>query len=268
MEWLQAVFLGLIQGVTEFLPISSSGHLVLMPHLFGWQDQGLSFDVAVNTGTLVAVVFYFRGDIRELIVGFWRSLSGGGLRENRAGYLAWALGFATIPVGVAGLLVKDHVATLGRDPMVIAAASIFFGLLLWWADRGGARERGLGALTWKDGLWIGVGQMLALIPGASRSGVTMTAGLFLGYDRETAARFSFLLAIPVGVLAGGLELVELVQSRPTAQEWLFMAIGFVVSMVSAFLVIGWLLAWVKSRNMTVFVVYRILLGIFVFILLT
>jgi undecaprenyl-diphosphatase len=265
MEWLPAVLLGLIQGITEFLPISSSGHLVLMPHLFGWQDQGLIFDVAVNTGTLVAVLFYFRHDVKDLLIGFVRSLRSGGLKENPHGYLAWAVGLATIPIGMAGLLFKDHVATLGRDPLVIAVASIFFGMLLWFSDRNPHPEKRLAGLSWRDAVLIGIGQVFALVPGASRSGVTMTAALFLGFNREAAARFSFLMAIPVGLLAGGLEFVELLQSQPSNREWGFMAVGFLVSMLSAFLVIRWLLAWVKSRNMTVFVVYRVLLGLVIFI---
>ncbi|MBF0446748.1 MAG: undecaprenyl-diphosphate phosphatase [Magnetococcales bacterium] len=266
MDWLQAVVLGLVQGLTEFLPISSSGHLVLMPHLFGWQDQGLAFDVAVNTGTLVAVLYYFRKEVWALVLGFFRSLRPGGLADNSDGHLAWAVGLATIPVGLFGLLFKETVSTLGRDPVVIAAASILFGLLLWYADRNGRRERGIGGLNWRDAVFIGVGQALALIPGASRSGVTMTAGLLLGFDRETAARFSFLMAIPVGLLAGGLELSEFFQSQPTAREWGVMGVGFLISMVSAFLVIHWLLAWLKSRNMTPFVIYRLLLGGLILIL--
>jgi undecaprenyl-diphosphatase len=267
MEWLQAIFLGLVQGITEFLPISSSGHLILMPYPFGWQDQGLIFDVAVNTGTLVAVIFYFRHEVKDILGGFARSLHKGGLTDNPSGYLAWAVGLATIPVGFAGLLLKDQVATFGRDPMVVAVASIFFGLMLWIADRRTRLDRGLTGLTWRDAVLIGIGQVFALIPGTSRSGVTMTAGLFLGFDRETAARFSFLMAIPVGLLAGGLEFIELLHTKPTLHEWGFMAVGFMVSMFSALLVIRWLMAWVKSRNMTVFVVYRVLLGIIVFIVI-
>ncbi|MBF0453836.1 MAG: undecaprenyl-diphosphate phosphatase [Magnetococcales bacterium] len=266
MAWLQAIILGLVQGVTEFLPISSSGHLILMPHLFGWEDQGLVFDVAVNTGTLVAVLFYFRADLKDLLRGFFRSLRVGGLQHNPSGYLAWGVGLATIPVGLVGLAFKEQVATLGRDPLVIAAASMVFGVVLWLSDRK-VGSRVMGGLTWKDAVLIGMGQVFALIPGASRSGVTITAGLFLGFDRETAARFAFLLAIPVGLLAGGLEFMTLVQSQPSLSQWSFLAVGFFVALFSAFGVIHWLLAWVKSRNMTLFVVYRILLGLLIVFLI-
>ncbi len=265
MEWLQAIFLGLIQGITEFLPISSSGHLILMPYPFGWKDQGLIFDVAVNTGTLVAVMLHFRRELLELLSGFGRSLRRGGLENNHSGHLAWAVGLSTIPVGLSGLLLKNEVATFGRDPMVVAIASIFFGIVLWVADRKVNDDKGLDELTLREAVVIGLWQVFALIPGTSRSGVTMTAGMLLGFNRETAARFSFLMAIPVGLLAGGLEFIELLRLQPTLEEWGFMAVGFMVSMVSALLMIRWLLAWVRSRNMTVFVVYRVLLGIIVFI---
>jgi undecaprenyl-diphosphatase len=268
MEWLQAVFLGLIQGVTEFLPISSSGHLILMPYMFGWRDQGLIFDVAVNTGTLMAVIIYFRHEIKNLISGFSRSLQKGGLNNNPQGYLAWGVGIATIPIGIAGLFLKDHVETYLRHPHVVGAASIFFAIFLWFSDRNGSDKKTINDLTWRDAVIIGCGQVFALIPGASRAGMTMTAALFLGFNRESAAKFSFLMAIPVGLLAGGLEFLELIKTQPTFEQWGYVAVGFVVAMVSAILVIHWLLDWVKSRNMTVFVVYRILLGVLIFMVVT
>ncbi|MBF0195477.1 MAG: undecaprenyl-diphosphate phosphatase [Magnetococcales bacterium] len=268
MEWLQAVFLGLIQGITEFLPISSSGHLILAPYVFDWQDQGLIFDVAVNTGTLMAVIIYFRREIKDLIIGFVCSLQKGGLNNNPQGYLAWAVGFATIPVGIAGLLFKDHIETYLRHPHVVGAASIFFAIFLWLSDRNSSDTKTINKLTWRDAVIIGMGQVFALIPGASRAGMTMTAALFLGYNRESAAKFSFLMAIPVGVLAGGLEFLELINNKPSFAEWSYVAVGFVVAMISAMLVIHWLLDWVKSRNMTVFVVYRILLGAIIFIVVS
>jgi undecaprenyl-diphosphatase len=268
MEWLQAVFLGLIQGVTEFLPISSSGHLIFMPYLFGWQDQGLIFDVAVNTGTLMAVIIYFRLDIKNLIVGFSLSFRKGGLSNNHQGYLAWAVGLATIPVGLAGLFLKDYIETYLRHPHVVGAASIFFGIFLWFSDRNSNNRKTINDISWRDAIIIGVGQVFALIPGASRAGMTMTAALFMGYNRESAAKFSFLMAIPVGLLAGGLEFIELINNNPTLEEWGYVAVGFVVAMVSAMIVIHWLLNWVKSRNMTVFVVYRVLLGVLIFMVIT
>jgi undecaprenyl-diphosphatase len=268
MEWLQAVFLGLIQGVTEFLPISSSGHLILMPYIFGWQDQGLIFDVAVNTGTLMAVIIYFRHDIKNLIDGFIHSLQKGGLNNNPQGYLAWGVGFSTIPIGIAGLLLKDHVEIYLRHPHVVGAASIFFAGFLWFSDRNSSNKKTIDKLTWRDAVIIGCGQVFALIPGASRAGMTITAALFLGYNRESAAKFSFLMAIPVGLLAGGVEFLELVNNNPTIEQWGYVAVGFMVAMLSAILVIHWLLEWVKSRDMTVFVVYRILLGVLIFLVVS
>ncbi|MBF0382526.1 MAG: undecaprenyl-diphosphate phosphatase [Magnetococcales bacterium] len=268
MEWLQAVFLGLIQGVTEFLPISSSGHLILTPYIFGWQDQGLIFDVAVNTGTLMAVVIYFRHDIQNLISGFRRSLNRGGLQNNPQGYLAWSVAIATIPIGLAGLFLKDHVETYLRHPHVVAAASIIFAIFLWLSDRNGRERKNIDELSWRDAVIIGVGQVFALIPGASRAGMTMTAALFIGYNRESAAKFSFLMAIPVGLLAGGLQFLELLKTHPTVEQWGYVAVGFVVAMVSAILVIHWLLDWVKSRDMTIFVAYRILLGAIIFMVIS
>ena len=260
MEWIQATILGLIQGITEFLPISSSGHLVLVPHVFGWVDQGLMFDVAANTGSLLAVIVYFRRDVGRLIQGFARSLSPGGLLDNEDGRLAWSIVLATVPVGLAGLLFKDRIATLARDPVVVGFASIVFGVLLYWADRSGTRHRALGTLVWRDALWIGLAQALALVPGASRSGVTITAGLLIGFTRGDAARFSFLMAIPVGVLAGGLELLDLARLSPTPHDWAVMGWGLLVSALSAYLVIDWLLSWLQRQTMTVFVVYRLVLG--------
>ncbi|MBF0620466.1 MAG: undecaprenyl-diphosphate phosphatase [Magnetococcales bacterium] len=266
MEWTNAVILALIQGITEFLPISSSGHLVLAPYLFGWSDQGLMFDIAANTGTLLAVVFYFRRDIIRLLNGLFRSISQRSLKDNEDARIAWALGWATVPVGLAGLTFKTEVATLARDPLVIGVTSILFGLLLWWSDQRGSRNRIMESITWKDVLFIGCAQALALIPGTSRSGVTMTAALFAGLDREAAARFSFLMAVPVGFIAAGLDFKDLLEANLTTDGWIGMSIGLVVSALSAYIVIHWLMSWLRRQTMTVFVVYRLLLGGLIFAL--
>ncbi|MBF0212416.1 MAG: undecaprenyl-diphosphate phosphatase [Magnetococcales bacterium] len=266
MDWLHSIVLGIVQGITEFLPISSSAHLILVPRLLGWPDQGLMFDIAANTGSLIAVLVYFRKDVVHLTQGFVRTLRPGGFVNNPEGYMAWALGWATIPIGLAGLFFKHHIETLARDPAVIGTTSIFFGVLLWVADRRGIRSRGLDSLTWKDAVLIGVAQMFALIPGTSRSGVTMTAALFSGFTREAAARFAFLMAIPVGVLAAGLEFRDLFLLSPSLSEWLFMGVGLVVSGISAFAVIYWLMAWLRHQSLVPFAVYRIILGVFIFIL--
>lgn len=287
MTYTQAVVLALVQGVTEFLPISSSAHLVLVPYLLGWPDQGLGFDVATNTGTLLAVIVYLRRELAAVTVAGLRSLtagvrgagrhddSGGGTAEVPSrgaeadgrprlppeARLAWGIALATVPVAVAGLLAHDWVATAGRNPLLIAATSIGFGLLLWWADRAGARRRELESVTWGDAAFVGLAQALALVPGASRSGITITAGLARGFTREEAARFSFLLYVPVGVLAAGLELWDFVgEGAPVAAVGPTL-LGFAVAGVAAYLTIGALLAWVRRQNLTVFVVYRVALGL-------
>lgn len=257
MDWSHAFWLALVQGLTEFLPISSSGHLILMPHIFGWKDQGLYFDVATNTGTLFAVLVYLRREVRDLLVAWVKSLAGGGLqREAR---LAWAVLWATIPVGLAGLLMAKFAGDALRTPMVIAATSIFFGILLWWADRqcrGQRDEYDVGA---RDVIVIGVAQALALIPGTSRSGITMTAGVFQGLSREGAARFSFLLAIPVSILAGGLDVVHLI-TNPETLPWGVFAFAMLVAFVSGYACIDIFLRLISRIGFTPFVIYRVLLG--------
>lgn len=265
MSLLQAVILALLQGITEFLPISSQAHLILAPYLFGWQDQGLVFDVATNTGTLLAVVLYFRRDLLGLSRGLVAGMAGGGTAAPVEGMpparLLAALVLGTIPVAVAGLWFYDFIAGEARSPALIAAMSIGFGLLLWVGDRWGRRRRELGTLTLADALWIGLAQAVALIPGTSRSGVTITLALLLGFTRPAAARFSFLLAIPVGLLAAAKDVLDVWGGAVPATQTLPLLVGFVVSAVSAYAVIGWLLRWLERQTLTVFVVYRVALGL-------
>ncbi|MEO5328737.1 MAG: undecaprenyl-diphosphate phosphatase [Magnetococcus sp. THC-1_WYH] len=264
MDWTHAVVLGIVQGITEFLPISSSGHLILIPHFFGWPDQGLGFDIAVNNGSLIALIVYFRKDIVKILTAFFATFRPGGWKKDFHGRLAWWLGIGTIPIGLAGITCKPLVETLARDPLVIGVTAVTFGLLLGFSDRMGQRLRSLSDIGAKEAIIIGCAQALALIPGTSRSGVTITAGLFLNLDRESAARFSFLLAIPVSVLAGLLEMIEWIRLPPVPEEWIPMAVGFIASGVTSFLVIHWLLNWIRSRSLTVFVVYRLILGVVLF----
>ncbi len=275
MTVLQAILLGLIQGITEFLPISSSAHLILLPYVLGWEDHGLRFDVVTNAGTLLAAVVYFRHDLadagRRMLADVRRMLisrsgdpragvprSDG--RPDRPG-LAPAVLLASVPILAIALVFYDWFATAAREPVLIAATSIGFGILLWWADRAAKHVRRLDDLTWRDCAWIGAGQALALIPGTSRSGITITAGLFLGFTRHAAARFSFLLAIPVGLLALVKDAADLARGELPAAELAPLAVGFLTSTVSAYLVIGWLLAWLRRQDMTLFVIYRVLLGL-------
>jgi undecaprenyl-diphosphatase len=255
----QAVALALVQAITEFLPVSSSGHLVLMPRLLGWSDQGLEFDIATNTGTLLAVVAYFRADLVRLVRGTAASLRSRDACVPEA-RLAWALLLGTVPAALVGLLIKDWVATAARGWKVIAINAVVYGVLLLVADLAGSKRRPLGEIGRREGLLIGLAQALALVPGTSRSGVTMTAALAMGYTRDTAARFSFLLAVPIGVLVGGNQLVDLARGVPLGVEPAALAVGIAVSAVAGYGVIALLLGWVRRRSLAVFAIYRLLLA--------
>ncbi len=241
----------------DFLPISSSAHLILLPYLSGWQDQGLAFDVAVHVGTLAAVVAYFRTDLTQMSAAWWGQVRGGPASADSR--LAWAVLLGTIPVGLAGLLFNDLIELHLRSPLVIAATTLLFGLLLGWADWRGRRQRSEHQLRWADVFWIGCAQALALIPGTSRSGITMTAGLLLGLTREGAARFSFLLSIPVITLAGGLQTLKLIQAGPVV-PWGSILLGTLTAALSAYLCIHLFLKFLQRIGMAPFVIYRLALG--------
>lgn len=260
MDFWQTTALAILQGITEFLPISSSAHLILLPWLMGWEDQGLGFDLAVHLGTLTAVVVYFRRELIAMSHDWFQSVA----RREPIGEsrLAWAVILGTIPVGIAGLLFQDAVATILRAPMVIAVTTVAYGLLLWWADARWRGERDEHSLTWRDVLIVGCAQALALVPGTSRSGITMTAALMCGLSREGAARFSFLLAIPVTALAGGLIIVELIL-RPQPVDWSMLWLGALISAVTAFLCIHYFLRLLTRFGFTPYVVYRLLLGLLI-----
>lgn len=257
MTLFQVVVLALIQGITEFLPISSSAHLILPSQLLGWPDQGLAFDVAVHVGTLVAVVWYFRNDLRLLIVDWFRGLASGAPSEH--GKLGWWIILATIPAGIAGLLFNSLVETYARSLVVIATNTLVFGVLLGIADRLGVRAKSLSAMGWRQALCIGFAQALALIPGTSRAGITITAALALGFDRVAAARFSFLLSIPIIALSGLFKGVELLGQGSV--DWYSIVIGALVSGVTAYLCIGAFLAVINRIGMMPFVGYRVMLGV-------
>jgi undecaprenyl-diphosphatase len=262
MSPIQIVVLALVQAVTEFLPISSSGHLILIPRLLGWGDQGLSFDIATNTGTLLAVILYFRRDLagvaREALAApaVWRPDAPAGAR------LAWLLLLGTLPAAVVGLLAHRWISTAGRNPVLIACDLIVWGLLLGVADRFARERRDEGSLSPRDALLVGCAQALALVPGTSRSGITITALLLLGLSRPAAARFSFLLAVPVGLLAEAKDLLDhLLGDGIEAGALTAMLLGVVVSAVAGYAVIAWLLAWLRRRSLMVFVVYRVAFGL-------
>lgn len=257
IEWWQAVLLATVQGLSEFLPISSSGHLVLLPRLFGWTDQGLAFDVAVHVGTLLGVLVYFRRDLLPLARGGIAFVSGD--REDPHGRLAFNLIVGTIPVGVVGLLFNDVIEEKLRSPLVVAFQLAVFGIVLWLADRLSARSRSESSLSVGQALLIGCAQALALVPGTSRSGITITAGLFSGLTREAAARFSFLLAVPVMTAAGLSELVSFASSDAVV-DVRALVLGTLVSAVTGFAVIHFFLRWLTRYGVLPYVLYRLALG--------
>ena len=253
----QTFFLALLQGLTEFLPISSSAHLILLPLLNGWKDQGLAFDVAVHIGSLTAVIWYFRSDLIIMSKDWGSSvIQRQSVGESR---LAWAVLLGTIPVGLAGLIFHDFISTELRSPLVIAATTIGFGLLLGWADWKAKQTRNEHSLTWSDVAFVGFAQAIALIPGTSRSGITMTAGLMLGLERAAAARFSFLLSIPVIVLSGGLETLKLIKAD-TVVDWTTLLLASGLSALAAYLCIFLFLKLISRMGMWPFVLYRLVLG--------
>ena len=257
MDLLQIVILAIVQGLTEFLPISSSAHLILVPRFLGWQDQGIAFDVAVHIGTLSAVLWYFRHELIPLYQDWQNSL-----RQRKMigdSMLAWGVLLGTIPVGLAGLLISDYMQYL-RTPLLIASTTIIFGLLLWYGDSAGKKQKSEHQLTILHILAIGLAQAIALIPGTSRSGITITMALLLGYTRTGAARFSFLLSIPVIILAGGLETVKLIQSNE-AIDWFSLFAGISLSAISAYLCIVYFIKLLDKIGMQPFVIYRLVLGI-------
>lgn len=264
MDNLQILVLALVQGLTEFLPISSSAHLILAPRLFGYSDQGLAFDVAVHVGTLTAVVGYFRREVAAILREFFPSLlPGNPLTDNAR--LGWMIILATIPVGLAGLLFKSYIETSLRSPLVIAATTIGFGALLWYFDVKGKRARNESSIGWKDALVIGLFQAMALIPGTSRSGSTMTAGLMLGLTRKAASRFSFLLSIPTISLSGLLVSLDLLR-EPARVQWNELLLGAVLSFATAYLCIHYFLRFIERMGMLPFVLYRFALGILILFL--
>ena len=257
MDLMHTLVLAIVQGLTEFLPISSSGHLVLVPVLFGWEDQGLPFDVAVHLGTLGAVVFYFRHELWPMTRDALGTLRGG--PRTRESDLAWWVLIATIPAVVCGGLFGGYIASTLRSPLVIAVTTAGFGMLLWIADVRGGRNRDESQIGWRDAVIVGLAQAIALIPGTSRSGITITAALFLGLERQAAARFSFLLSIPVILAATCYELLKLYR-EPVPADWGVLAIGALAAGVVAYLTIRGFIALLGRMGMAPFALYRLFLA--------
>ena len=258
MDSFHAVVLAIVQGLTEFLPISSSAHLILVPRLVGWPDQGLAFDIAVHFGTLIAVVAYFRRELRGMAYSWGKSLRTGEYDDEAK--LAWAVILGTIPLGLGGLLFHDFIETELRSPLVIATTTILFGLALWLADKRGARNRNEYQMKTWHVVVIAFSQALALIPGTSRSGATITAALLVGLDRSAAARFSLLLSVPAILMASGYEATKLIGSSISI-EWFPLILGALVSGISAYLCIHIFLKLLERIGMLPFVLYRLVLGV-------
>jgi undecaprenyl-diphosphatase len=258
MELLQIFILAALQGLTEFLPISSSAHLILAPVVTGYEDQGLAFDVAVHVGTLAAVIGYFRHEVITVSRDFLHSLFNPAARSKES-HLGWMIIIATLPVGLFGLMMKSLVETDLRSPLVIAITTIGFGILLLIADRTGKRQRDEYDIRLKDALIIGLFQALAIIPGTSRSGSTITGGLFLGLSRKAASRFSFLISIPTILMSGGLLTLDLFNSA-TPPDWLSLSLGTGLAFITAYLCIHYFLRFIETMGMLPFVIYRLVLG--------
>jgi undecaprenyl-diphosphatase len=264
MDTVQIVILAIVQGLTEFLPVSSSAHLILVPMLLQWPDQGLVFDVAVHVGSLIAVLVYFRVEVIDMLVAWTRSLVGGGVTSNSR--LAWWVILGTVPAVIIGFLFKDIIESDLRSPWVIAITTIVFALLLWFADTRKLKQRNEYDLKLPDVVTIGLFQAIALIPGTSRSGITMTAGLLLGMTRQAAARFSFLLSIPLILASGVLQTAELTQSVQSI-DWYALSVAIILSAISAGLCIHLFLRLIEKVGMMPFVIYRLLLGVVLIALL-
>ncbi|MGV3709124.1 MAG: undecaprenyl-diphosphatase UppP [Gemmatimonas sp.] len=259
MTVFQAIILGLLQGLAEFLPISSSAHLTLAPWVFGWEDPGLAFDVALHAGTLIALAWYFRRDwIEMMYAGF--SI----LKKRRVDTLIerrlMLIVIATIPGGIAGKLLNDYAEQAFRAPQLIACTLMVMGVLLWAADKWGGERRTLEQVSMRDAILIGLAQVCALIPGVSRSGSTMTAGRALGYDRPSAARFSFLMSLPITAAAVFVKLPEAVHAQ---KELAPMIAGIIAAGISGWIAIAVLLKLLAKHSFGVFALYRIALGIFI-----
>ncbi len=267
---IQALALGLVQGLTEFLPVSSSGHLILVPWFFGWKDPfvtSLAFSVMLHMGTLLALLVYFWRDWLTLIPAGLASMRDRSLAGDPDRKMAWLIVVATIPAVLVGPLLNDAIESAVREPAPVAIMLCIGAAILWLAERWGSKVREMGSLTFVGAFGIGVAQVLALVPGISRSGVSIAAGLFQGLNREAAARFSFLMATPVVAGAGLFEALKVVRGSEVRPDLHLIVIGFVAAAISGLLAIRFMLAFLRRQSVNSFVVYRVLLAAVVFVVL-
>src|SRR3954471_14880552 len=264
MGWFEAVVLGLVQGLTEFLPVSSSAHLRIVGAAFGWDDPGAAFTAITQIGTAAAVVLYFRRDIARIVTAWVLSLLGRRKNDPDA-RMGWLIIVGSIPIIVLGLLLQDRIETTFRDLRIVAIALVAFSLILFWADRVGSKKRELDQLTVGHGIAFGFAQAMALVPGVSRSGGTITMGLFLGYSRAAAARYSFLLAVPAVLASGFFQVYEALTGGVAGEtvSWGPTIVATVLAFGVGLVVIAWLLRYLDRGSFTPFVVYRVLLGLLI-----
>jgi undecaprenyl-diphosphatase len=261
VDAVQAIVLGIVQGLTEFLPVSSTAHLRIVPAFCGWEDPGSAFTAVVQLGTMAAVLLYFREDLWRIAKTWYLSLRRPELRSELDARMGWYIGLGTVPIAIFGFIFRDQIESGGRDLYLIGCTLIVLGLVLLYAEHVATRTRDLTRITARDATFIGFAQALALVPGVSRSGSTITAGLFAGFDRESAARYSFLLSVPAVVLSGLFELKDVGSGGGAG------AVPTIIATIFAFIVgyasIAWLLKFLTRHPVTVFVVYRIVLGVVV-----
>jgi undecaprenyl-diphosphatase len=261
VDLFQSIILGIVQGLTEFLPISSSAHLRIVPAFLGWEDPGAAFTAVCQLGTEAAVLIYFRHQLWSIVTKWLRALRDPRLRSHPDVRLGWFLIVATIPIGILGFIFRDQIETGARNLWLIGTVLIVFALILGYADRVGRHEREIEQLSTRDGVLIGLAQSFSLIPGVSRSGATMSAGLVLGLERPAAAQFSFLLAIPAVVASGLFELKDVITGDKHVNTSTFnVGVATVVAFFVGYAAIAWLLRYLANHTVTVFVVYRVVLG--------
>jgi len=266
---LEAIVLGIVQGLTEFLPISSSGHVLIVPALAGWPDPGAAFSAVIQLGTMAAVLIYFRDDLWRMLKAFLRSLTGERTLWRTADVdarVGWFIVLGTIPIAIFGLVFKDQIETAVRSIELVSIVMIGFSFVLLAADRVGARDRGVDSLTLRDGIIIGFFQVLALVPGVSRSGSTISGGLFMGLDREAATRYSFLLSVPAVVLSGLFELRNVGEAGTGNASLWATAVATIFAFIFGYAAIAFLLRYVRSHNFNIFIVYRVIVGTVVLVL--
>ena len=260
MSIFQSIVLGIVQGLTEFLPISSTAHLRIVPAFLGWEDPGAAFTAVTQLGTMAAVLLYFRVDLWRITQAWVRSLRDPAARSDRDAKMGWYIILGTVPIGIFGLIFHDQIESGARDLYLIGTALIVMGLLLLVAERVSKRDREIEDVTGRDGVTMGLAQALALVPGVSRSGVTITTGLFLGLSRTAAARFSFLLSIPAVVLSGVFELRDFVGEGSDGTDVPGLVVATLLAFVVGYASIAFLLRFLASHSTYVFVAYRVVLG--------